>query len=121
MTGGTVVVLGGTGRNFAAGMSGGIAYVLDLDGDRLNTELVDPKKLTEADRDQLRALIIRHQEETGSEIAGRLLDDWGMAAMRFTKVLPRDYARVLAAREQAEAEGLDETTTTSRMMEAANG
>jgi glutamate synthase (NADPH/NADH) large chain len=121
MTGGTVVVLGGTGRNFAAGMSGGIAYVLDLDGDRLNTELVDPKKLTEADREQLRALIIRHQEETGSEIAGRLLDDWGMAAMRFTKVLPRDYARVLAAREQAEAEGLDETTTTSRMMEAANG
>ncbi len=121
MTGGIVVVLGGTGRNFAAGMSGGIAYVLDLDAERLNTELVDPRNPTEADREQLRALIVAHQEETGSEVAARLLADWGMAATRFTKVLPRDYARVLAAREQAEAEGLDEMTTTARMMEAANG
>ncbi|QDP96961.1 glutamate synthase large subunit [Microlunatus elymi] len=121
MTGGTVVVLGKTGRNFAAGMSGGVAYVLDLDLDQLNSEMVDSRKLTEADRDQLRQLIIRHQEETGSAVAERLLADWGMSATRFTKVLPRDYARVLAAREQAKAEGLDDVTTTSRMMEAANG
>ncbi|QGN32385.1 glutamate synthase large subunit [Microlunatus sp. Gsoil 973] len=121
MTGGTVVVLGATGRNFAAGMSGGVAYVLDLDRELLNTELVDPVKLSEADRDQLKALIIRHQEETGSEVAERLLADWGMASTRFTKVLPRDYARVLAAREQAKAEGLDDATTTERMMHAANG
>ncbi|SDT40747.1 glutamate synthase large subunit [Microlunatus soli] len=121
MTGGTVLVLGPTGRNFAAGMSGGVAYVLDLDPDRLNTELVDRSKPTEADRDLLKSLITRHQEETGSVVAERLLADWGMTVTRFTKVLPRDYARVLAARQQAETEGLDEVTTTARMMEAANG
>ena len=121
MTGGTVLVLGPTGRNFAAGMSGGIAYVLDLDRDRLNTEMVDPKKPNEADRDLLKALIQRHAEETGSAVAERLLDDWGMASTRFTKVLPRDYARVLAARDQAKADGLDEADTTAKMMGAANG
>ena len=121
MTGGTVLVLGPTGRNFAAGMSGGTAYVLDLDRELLNTELVDAKKPTETDRDLLRSLVQRHFEETESAVAGRLLDDWGMASTRFTKVLPRDYARVLAAREQAAAEGLNEEEATVRMMEVNHG
>ena len=119
MTGGTVLVLGPTGRNFAAGMSGGIAYLLDLDHDHLNADLVDPKKLTDEDRDLVKKLITRHLEETGSSVAERLLSDWGMSATRFTKVLPRDFARVLAARQAAQAEGLDEVGTTARMMEAS--
>jgi glutamate synthase (NADPH/NADH) large chain len=121
MTGGVAVVLGQTGRNVAAGMSGGIAYFLDLDRDRLNTEMVDALEPSEADLEFLRGLVVRHQEETESAVAEALLADWTAAGPRFTKVLPRDYARVVAAREQAESEGLDEETLTSRMMEAARG
>jgi glutamate synthase (NADPH/NADH) large chain len=121
MTGGLVAVLGGTGRNVAAGMSGGIAYFLDLDRSLLNTEMVDALELTGADQEQVKKLVTRHFEETDSAVAEALLGDWGSAVGRFTKVLPRDYARVLAARDQAESEGLDEATTTTRMMEAANG
>ena len=121
MTGGIAVVLGKTGRNVAAGMSGGIAFFLDLDVSLLNTELVDPVEPSQGDLDMLRRIVVRHQEETGSEVAARLLADWTGSAGRFTKVLPRDYARVLAAREQAESEGLDDATTTTRMMEAAHG
>jgi glutamate synthase (NADPH/NADH) large chain len=116
-----VVVLGGTGRNVAAGMSGGIAYFLDLDTSLLNTEMVDAMDLTEADREQVRSLVNRHLEETGSAVAQGLLADWPNVVRRFTKVLPRDYARVLAARDQAEREGLDEAATTTRMMDAAHG
>ena len=124
MTGGTVVVIGPTGRNFAAGMSGGVAYVLDLDPHRLNSELADPKTLDATDVALVRTLLERHRQETGSAVAGRLLD--GEAAdtvigERFTKVLPRDYARVLAARALAEAEGLDDEATTAKMMEATRG
>jgi glutamate synthase (NADPH/NADH) large chain len=121
MTGGVAVVLGRTGRNVAAGMSGGIGYFLDLDLDRLNTEMVDALEPSEADLEFLRGLVVRHQEETESTVAERLLSDWAAAARRFTKVLPRDYARVIAAREQAESEGLDEETLTDKMMEAARG
>ncbi len=121
MTGGTAVVLGPTGRNVAAGMSGGVAYVLDLDLEKLNTDMADPVAVDASDRAELKALVTRHQEETGSTVAERLLVEWDTAVERFTKVLPRDYARVLAAREQAENEGLDEATTTTRMMEAAHG
>ena len=121
MTGGIAVVLGRTGRNVAAGMSGGIAYFLDLDLSLLNTELVDPVEPTKGDLELLRGIVVRQQEETGSEVAARLLADWDTSATRFTKVLPRDYARVLAARELAESEGLDDATTTTRMMEAAHG
>jgi len=121
MTGGLVLVLGGTGRNVAAGMSGGIGYFLDLDPALLNTEMVDAAELTEADRGQVRQLVVRHFEETASAVAERLLADWDRSVERFTKVLPRDYARVLAARDEAEREGLDEDAMTDRMMAAAHG
>jgi glutamate synthase (NADPH) large chain len=121
MTGGIALVLGKTGRNVAAGMSGGIGYFLDLDLSRLNSEMVDPLSLTDADLDLVKSLVTRHFEETESTVAATLLADWEDSSARFTKVLPRDFARVLAAREQAETEGLDEAETTTRMMEAAHG
>jgi glutamate synthase (NADPH/NADH) large chain len=121
MTGGVALVLGATGRNVAAGMSGGLGYFLDLDQTRLNTEMVDPLPLDDDDVELVRRLVTRHQEETDSAVAARLLADWDVAKTRFTKVLPRDYARVLRAREQAAAEGLDDAATTIKMMEAANG
>ncbi|GAB2576781.1 glutamate synthase large subunit [Microlunatus antarcticus] len=118
MTGGVAVVLGRTGRNVAAGMSGGIAYLLDLDESLLNTEMVDAIEPGEADLELLQGLVKRHLEETGSVVAEGLLNDWAFASTRFTKVLPREYAKVVAAREAAESEGLDEAATTLRMMEA---
>ena len=121
MTGGIAVVLGKTGRNVAAGMSGGIGYFLDLDPTLLNTEMVDALVPTEADLDFLRRLIVQHREETDSEVAESLLADWHAVGTRFTKVLPRDYARVIAARQQGQSEGLDEAKITSKMMEAAHG
>ena len=120
MTGGEALILGGTGRNFAAGMSGGVAYVLDLDRSRLNTEMVDPLDPTETDLDRVRELLVKHHEETGSAVAERLLQAGDLTG-RFTTVTPRDYARVVAARKQAEQAGLDEETTTTMMMEAAHG
>ncbi|WP_133755063.1 glutamate synthase large subunit [Naumannella halotolerans] len=122
MTGGEVLIIGPTGRNFAAGMSGGFAYVLDLDRALLNTELVDPLPIEADDLARIRELLVRHLEETGSAVAETLLAaDADELSRRFTKVLPRGYARVLAARESAQAEGLDEQATTTKMMEAANG
>jgi glutamate synthase domain-containing protein 2/glutamate synthase domain-containing protein 1/glutamate synthase domain-containing protein 3 len=97
MTGGTVVVLGRTGRNFAAGMSGGVAYVLDEDGSfagRCNTELVGLDPLEEHDAEIVRALVAEHAERTGSPVAARVLAGWDAAA--FVKVLPHDYKRALA-------------------------
>jgi glutamate synthase domain-containing protein 2/glutamate synthase domain-containing protein 1/glutamate synthase domain-containing protein 3 len=99
MTRGLVVVLGRTGRNFAAGMSGGIAYVLDEDGTfagRCNTSMVGLGALGPDDVQQVRALVERHQEYTGSSVAARLLADWPAAVKRFVKVLPEEYAKVLA-------------------------
>ena len=99
MTGGRVVVLGRTGRNFAAGMSGGIAYVLDEDGGfrgRCNAELVGFEELGEADADELRALVEEHAARTGSAVAARLLADWANAVPQFVKVMPHDYKRALA-------------------------
>jgi glutamate synthase domain-containing protein 3 len=93
MTGGRVVVLGATGRNFAAGMSGGIAYVLDLDPVRVNTQLVGLDPLEPADEETVLALLREHVERTGSTVAARLLDDWTPA--RFVKVLPHDYKKAL--------------------------
>ncbi|WP_338742517.1 glutamate synthase large subunit [Actinomadura luteofluorescens] len=107
MTGGRAVILGRTGRNLAAGMSGGIAYVLDLVPERVNGEMVDLEPLDAADTDFVRALTERHLAETGSAVARRLLDDWDGAAARFTKIMPRDYRRVLDAMAKAEAEGRD--------------
>jgi len=93
MTGGRVVVLGATGRNFAAGMSGGIAYVLDLDPARCNAELVGLDALEAADEETVLALLREHVERTGSTVAARILEDWQPS--RFTRVLPHDYKAVL--------------------------
>ncbi|MFC6238661.1 glutamate synthase large subunit [Longivirga aurantiaca] len=106
MTGGTVVIAGPTGRNFAAGMSGGVAYLLDADAGRVNPELVDLLPLDDDDVARVTELLRRHHEETGSTVASALLEQ-GEVAGRFTKVMPRDYARVLAAQAAAEREGRD--------------
>jgi glutamate synthase (NADPH/NADH) large chain/glutamate synthase (ferredoxin) len=107
MTGGRVVVLGSTGRNFAAGMSGGVAYVLDEDGSfpaRCNMGMVGFEGISEADALELRTMIEEHGRATGSPVARRVLEDWGglLAAEAFVKVMPHDYKRVL--RELAEEE-----------------
>ncbi|KAK7293763.1 hypothetical protein RJT34_16636 [Clitoria ternatea] len=105
MTGGTVVVLGKTGRNFAAGMSGGIAYVLDMDGkfqSRCNMELVDLDKIEEDDIFTLRMLIQQHQRHTNSLLAKEVLDDFENLIPKFIKVFPREYKRVLASMKSAE-------------------
>ncbi len=125
MTGGTVVILGRTGRNFAAGMSGGTAYVLDLRTERVNPELVDlqPVGADDEDGELLLSLVRRHHEETDSPVARKLLGDWPAVLTRFTRVMPRDYARVVAVRRQAESEGLDldGEVVWSRIMEASRG
>ncbi|MBI4253496.1 MAG: glutamate synthase large subunit [Candidatus Rokubacteria bacterium] len=109
MTGGRVVVLGRTGRNFAAGMSGGIAFVLDVDGDfkrRCNLGMVDLEPLDRAEEIALvRDLIGRHVAHTGSAYARRILADWLGLQPRFVKVMPKDYKRVLLAEARAHAEG----------------
>jgi glutamate synthase (NADPH/NADH) large chain len=110
MTGGRVIVLGPTGRNFGAGMSGGIAYVYDGDGfffTRLNREMVDLDELDEDDVEFLRSTIRRHQTETGSEVAARILGDWHNQLERFQKVMPKDYKRVLEAARVAEERGIN--------------
>ncbi|MGN6636430.1 MAG: glutamate synthase-related protein, partial [Oryzihumus sp.] len=123
MTGGTVLVLGPTGRNFAAGMSGGVAYVLDLRPERVNSELVDLTPLREGDEKAVHELLTRHREWTDSAVAARLLADWDNVKSRFTLVLPRDYQRVLDVRAAAESEGLDPNGTQvwERIMEASRG
>jgi glutamate synthase domain-containing protein 2/glutamate synthase domain-containing protein 1/glutamate synthase domain-containing protein 3 len=103
MTGGRVVVLGPTGRNFAAGMSGGIAYVLDRDGafaGNCNTEMVDLEEPSDDDFAELRALVEEHRERTGSEVAERVLADWDGLRGAWVKVMPMDYKRVLREREE---------------------
>jgi glutamate synthase (NADPH/NADH) large chain len=123
MTGGSVLVLGRTGRNFAAGMSGGVAYVLDLQAGRVNGELVDVQTLRAEDEKAVHSLLRRHVEWTGSTVASALLQDWDTARSRFSLVLPRDYQRVLDVRSAAEAEGLDVNGSEvwERIMEASRG
>jgi glutamate synthase (ferredoxin) len=110
MTGGRVVVLGPTGRNFAAGMSGGIAYVLDEDGDfhhRCNHQMIELETLDDPDEcEQVWKLIQRHQTYTQSARAARILARWVQMAPRFVKVMPRDYKRVLQCLKRVEASGL---------------
>jgi len=116
MTGGRVVILGPTGRNFAAGMSGGIAYVLDLAAARLNNQMVDLDPLEESDVAFLLDVVSRHHAETGS--AARLLASWEVSVGRFSKVMPKDYKRVLTAASAAEREGRD---VNEAVMAAAHG
>lgn len=121
MTGGTVVVLGKTGRNFAAGMSGGVAYIFDVDGTfekHCNLSMVGLYKVQpadeqmqsadpvgihggEADEDQLRRLIESHHRWTGSPTAGNILDDWDNMLKKFVKVFPHEYQRALKERAEA--------------------
>ncbi|MFG3704372.1 glutamate synthase large subunit [Micromonospora sp. NPDC047670] len=107
MTGGTVVVLGPTGRNFAAGMSGGTAFVHRLDRRRVNAELVDLAPLSEEEQTVLHELVQRHFAETDSAVAEELLKRWPEAVAEFTAVVPRDYRRVLEIMRAAEAAGRD--------------
>jgi glutamate synthase (NADPH) large chain len=118
MTGGRVVVLGSIGRNFAAGMSGGLAYVLDLPTQRVNPEMVDLDPLTDEDRAFLADAVARHHAETGSAVAYALLADWDAAVDRFGKVMPKDFKRVLAAQAAAQRDGRD---VDEAIMEAAHG
>ncbi|MEU6126397.1 glutamate synthase large subunit [Streptomyces sp. NPDC047123] len=120
MTGGHAVVLGETGRNFAAGMSGGIAYVIDLDRDNVNAgNLAAVEPLDDSDEQWLHDVVRRHQEETGSTVAGKLLAEWDTAVARFSRIIPSTYKAVLAAKDAAERAGLSETEITEKMMEAA--
>ena len=107
MTGGRVVIIGRTGRNFAAGMSGGVAWVLDVDdrfSTRCNPGMVDLEALADEDEPVVQDLLERHADLTGSPVARQLLDDWETTRARFVKVMPRDYKRVLQAEARARAE-----------------
>jgi glutamate synthase (NADPH) large chain len=121
MTGGLVLVLGPTGRNFAAGMSGGIAYVYDparTFTQRVNLELVDVEPLDEEDAGLVRSLVERHGAETGSAVSARLLASWDIEVLEFVKIVPRDYRRIVEATRLAEAEG---RSVDEAVMEAAHG
>jgi glutamate synthase domain-containing protein 3 len=108
MTGGRTVILGTTGRNFAAGMSGGIAYVWDVRGDFLqkcNLGTVELEKLDcEEDRSELLELVELHVQHTGSVVAQRVIDQWPDVLRQFVKVMPTDYKRVLQERKSRDEE-----------------
>jgi len=116
MTGGRVVILGRTGRNVAAGMSGGIAYVLDLSLPRVNPQMVEVDELTAEERQWLKQVVSRHVAETGSTVGIALLADWPRRSGSFSKIMPLDYKRVLAATRRAEQSG---SSIDEAVMEAA--
>ena len=121
MTGGRVVILGRTGRNFAAGMSGGVAYVYDPDEelpDNLNTDMVDVETLDEEDAEFLHGVIQAHVDATDSAVGQRILADWHNLQRHFIKVMPRDYKKVLEAIAEAERNGVD---VDKAIMAAAHG
>jgi glutamate synthase (NADPH/NADH) large chain len=121
MTGGKVAILGPTGRNFAAGMSGGIAYVYDEHGhlgDNLNTEMVDLERLDAEDIEWLRDMLVAHVDATDSAVGQRILSDWESQLKHFVKVMPRDYRSVLTAIAEAERNG---ENVDDAIMAAANG
>jgi glutamate synthase (NADPH/NADH) large chain len=110
MTGGKVAILGSTGRNFAAGMSGGIAYVYDPEDAleaNLNSEMVALEALDEDDLEWLHGMLQAHNDATDSAVGQRILADWGAEQQQFAKVMPRDYKRVLEAIAEAERNGTD--------------
>jgi len=118
MTGGTVLILGKTGRNFAAGMSGGRAFVLDIDSSNVNPEMVDIMSVPAEERENLKSLIESFAFDTNSHVAQNLLADWEQSINRISLVMPRDYARVLRAMEKALREGLP---ADKYVMEVAHG
>ncbi|PSL04175.1 glutamate synthase (NADH) large subunit [Haloactinopolyspora alba] len=107
MTGGETVILGRTGRNIAAGMSGGQAFVLDLDTSLVNPEMVELQEPTPDELSRVEEIVRRHHAATGSTVAEALLADWAIARARFTTIMPKDFKRVLAAKAAAEREGRD--------------
>jgi len=120
MTGGKVVILGPTGRNFAAGMSGGVAYVYDPAstlGDNLNAEMVDLDAMDDDDINWLHGMIQAHVDATDSAVGQRVLTDWENEVTNFVKVMSRDFKRVLQAIAEAERTGEDVDTA---IMAAAN-
>jgi len=121
MTGGRVVVIGPTGRNFAAGMSGGVAYVL-ADKEKFqiqcNQDMVDLDEMDDEDKSTVKTLLTNHAEYTKSTVARNILDHWSDYQTRFIKIMPKDYKRVLAAIKKAEADG---TSVEEAVMEAAHG
>ena len=128
MTGGLAVILGGTGRNLGAGMSGGTAYIHDLRTERVNADALSSGELEllplgSGDVAILTDLLKRHLEETDSVVAAAMLANLDDTISRFTKVLPRDYAAVLQTRETAINEGLDPDgdVTWARIMEVTGG
>ena len=124
MTGGRVVVLGSTGRNFGAGMSGGIAYVHDPTGvfpSLVNYEMVDLEPLDAEDTQLLLDVVSRHRDETGSAVADRLIAAWDETLAAFHKVMPKDYKRVLEVMRQAEEQDLPEAETLARVMASSHG
>jgi glutamate synthase (NADPH/NADH) large chain len=124
MTGGRVVVLGPTGRNFAAGMSGGIAYVYDPErrfAALVNYEMVELEPLELDDREWLLQTIERHRDLTGSTVAERLLVAWELEVSHFRKVMPRDYKHVLTVMREAEEGGFSEQEALERVMVSAHG
>jgi glutamate synthase (NADPH/NADH) large chain len=109
MTGGTVVVLGTTGRNFAAGMSGGFAFVFDEDANfeaRCNKEMVELEATGKVDAEMLRSLLEEHVQRTGSRKALELLDSWEAVTPKFVKVVPSEYRRALEAQESPATNGV---------------
>jgi glutamate synthase (NADPH/NADH) large chain len=102
-------------------MSGGTAFVLDLDPQRVNPELVDLGPVPDDVAEELRELTLRHRDETGSDVAAELLADWPAAVARLTEVMPRDYRRVLEARAAAVRDGLEGDDVDKRIMEVLHG
>jgi glutamate synthase (NADPH/NADH) large chain len=124
MTGGRVVVLGATGRNFGAGMSGGIAYVHDPHDAfpaLVNYELVELEPIDDTDREFLRATVEAHRVATGSKVASRLLDAWESEVEAFCKVMPKDYRRVMSVLEEAARLGLSQEETDAKVMASVHG
>lgn len=122
MTGGRVVILGPTGRNFGAGMSGGVAYVYDpadTFSSEVNYEMVELEELGNDDRDFLRETVERHRSYTGSTVADRILQSWDTEVNSFRKVMPVDYKRVLNVIETSKQDGLSEEQTVEAIMKAA--
>jgi len=121
MTGGKAIVLGKTGRNFGAGMSGGVAYVYDVNGDfasKCNMEMIELEKVhATSEVDELKAMVEAHQLKTGSTVAAGLLENWDAALEKFVKVIPTDYKRMLTYIEQARE--TEEYETEAEIIDAA--
>ncbi len=116
MTGGRVVVLGLTGRNFAAGMSGGIAYLYEANSENINPEMVEIEELNKEDVDFLTQILNEYVEETDSNLAKSIIQNQNIN--KFNKIMPKEYKRVLLAKEKAEQEGIDPLKA---IMEASRG